>query len=126
MRKVLLSCVVLLVFNNGVASDLPSGDITSPPIINDGRRNDLGDVHRPRVIESPIIVIDDGLEEIVISCQKEIGLSHLIIQNLYTGETRVYEVSSSRDSVPVPNEPGVWMVSIEQNGLVLQNEVLFL
>ena len=62
----------------------------------------------------------------MVSAPEESGLSRLIIQNLYTGETRVYEVSSGRDSVPVPNEPGVWMISIEQNGSILQNDVLFL
>lgn len=127
MRNLLLTCAGLLASNAFLfaSASLRLDDPPRPVIIKDVKTNPFPPI-RPRAIGTPVIVVDDEWGEIMVSAPEESGLSRLIIQNLYTGETRVYEVSSGRDSVPVPNEPGVWMVSIEQNGSILQNDVLFL
>lgn len=127
MRNLLLTFAGLLASNAFLfaSASLRLDDPPRPVIIKDVKTNPFPPI-RPRAIGTPVIVVDDEWGEIMVSAPEESGLSRLIIQNLYTGETRVYEVSSGRDSVPVPNEPGVWMISIEQNGIVLQNEVLFL
>lgn len=127
MRNLLLTCAGLLASNAFLfaSASIRLDDPPRPVIIKDVKTNPFP-TSRPRPYKAAILAIDCEWGDIIVSVPEESGLSHLIIQNLYTGETRAYEVSSGRDSVPVPNEPGVWMVSIEQNGSILQNDVLFL
>lgn len=127
MRNLLLTCAGLLASNAFLfaSASIRLDDPPRPVIIKDVKTNPFPPI-RPRAIGTPIIIVDGEWGEITVSVPEVSGLSHLIIQNLYTGETRVYEVSSGRDSVPAPNEPGVWMVAIEQNGNSLQEEILIL
>lgn len=120
MRKILyLSIGIFAQLHVANAYSICRFDNDSPVIKNQDIKT-----HGNHPLGHGSIFIDSSLNEIVISIPDYTGFENVYITNVETGETYVYTMPFATTRFPLPASNGIWMVTVEENGIIRYVEFL--